>query len=71
MQRTNAKDMGIFLKQNFVNPSMEDFLLSLNITVTSQLGPWRPQSPAYGLFARSFIQAHIRENIKAAHHWTL
>ena len=29
----------------------------------------RLKSPAYRLFAQPFIQAHIKENIKAPRHW--
>ena len=29
----------------------------------------RPKSSAFELFAQSFIQAHIKENMKALHHW--
>ena len=42
-----------------------------NITVTSQWAPWRVKSPAYGLFAQSFVQLRIKENIKAPRHWPL
>ena len=32
---------------------------------------WRFKSPASRLFAQPFIQAQIKENIKAPHHWPL
>ena len=35
----------------------------------SQWLPWRLKSPLSRLFAQPFIQAHIKENIKAAHLW--
>ena len=40
-------------------------------TMTSKLAPWRLRSPASWLFIQSFIQAQIRENIKALRHWPL
>ena len=41
------------------------------ITVTSQWARWRLKSPASPLFAQPFIQAQIKENIKAPRHWAL
>ena len=41
------------------------------ITVTSQWPRWRLKSPASRLFILSFIQAQIKENIKAPRHWPL
>ena len=38
------------------------------ITMTSQWAPWCLKSPPSGLFAQPFVQAHIRENIKAPRH---
>ena len=32
---------------------------------------WRLKSPALRLFTQPFIQARIKENIKAPHHWPL
>ena len=32
---------------------------------------WRPNSPASRLFAQSFVEAQIKENIKAPRHWPL
>ena len=32
---------------------------------------WRLKSPASGLFAQPFVQAQIKENIKALRHWHL
>ena len=40
-----------------------------SITMTSQGAPWRLKSPASGLFSQPFVQAHIKENIKAPCHW--
>ena len=34
-------------------------------------GRWRLKSPAAPLFTQSFIQAQIKENIKAPRHWPL
>ena len=42
-----------------------------SITVTSQSALWRHKSPAPGLFAQLFVQAHIKENTKASHRWPL
>ena len=41
------------------------------ITVTSQWARWHLKSPASWLFSQTFIQAHIKENIKAPRHWSL
>ena len=45
--------------------------LSTNITVTSKWVRWHLKSPASPLFTQPFIQAQIKENIKAPHHWPL
>ena len=42
-----------------------------SITLTSQWPRWRLKSPASRLFTQSFIQAQIKENIKAPRHWPL
>ena len=41
-----------------------------DITVTSQWARWRLKSPASRLFTQAFIQAKIKENIKAPRHST-
>ena len=41
------------------------------ITVTSQWARRRLNSPASWLFAQPFVQAQIKENIKAPRHWPL
>ena len=41
------------------------------ITVTSWWGRWRLQSPASWWFAQPFVQAQIKQNIKALRHWPL
>ena len=41
------------------------------ITVVSQWTQWRVKSPAPRLFTHFFIQAQIKENIKAPRHWPL
>ena len=41
------------------------------ITVTSLWAQMRLKSPTSGLFAQPFIQAQIKENIKAPRHWPL
>ena len=45
--------------------------LHRHITVTSQRARWRLKSPASRLFTQPFIQAQIKENIKAPRHWPL
>ena len=44
---------------------------STYITLTSLWPQWRLKSPAWLLFTQSFIQALIKENIKAPRHWPL
>ena len=39
--------------------------------VTSWWGRWCLKSPASRLFTQPFVQAQIKEYIKAPHHWTL
>ena len=41
------------------------------ITVTSQWMWWPVNSPVSRLFAQSFVEAKIKENIKAPRHWPL
>ena len=41
------------------------------ITVTSQWAVWRLKSPASRICAQPFVQANIKENIKAPRHWSL
>ena len=36
-----------------------------------QNGQWRPKSAASQMFTQPFIQAQIKENIKAPRHWPL
>ena len=43
----------------------------VNVTVTSQWAPWSLKSTASGLFAKLFVHAHIKENIKIPRHWPL
>ena len=45
--------------------------VGLYITVTSQGVRWRDKSPASRLFIQPFVQAQIKENIKAPRHWPL
>ena len=45
--------------------------INLFITVTSQWARWRLKSPPSRLFTQPFIQAQIKENIKARRHWPL
>ena len=41
------------------------------ITMTSWWAPWRLKSPASRLLTQPFIQAKIKEKIKAPRHWPL
>ena len=43
----------------------------LPTTVTSYWARWRLKSPASPWFVQPFVQARIKENIKALHHWPL
>ena len=50
---------------------MKCLVTQFNITVTSKWARWRLKSPASPLFTQPFIQAQIKENIKAPRHWPL
>ena len=52
-------------RQNNVYPRRAEPILSL------QWALWRLKSPTPPLFAQSFLQAHIKEYIKAPDHWPL
>ena len=39
--------------------------------MTPQWLRWRLKSPAYQVFAQPFVQALLKENIKAPRHWPL
>ena len=41
------------------------------ITMTSWWARWRLKSPASRVFTQAFIQAQMKENIKAPRHWPL
>ena len=43
--------------------------ICMNIRMTSKWARWRLKSPASRLFIQAFIQAQIKENIKAPPHW--
>ena len=47
------------------------FTLKWCITMTSQWEWWRLKSPASRVFSQPFLQAQIKENIKAPRHWPL
>ena len=47
------------------------FILIHTIKMTSSRAGWRLRSPASRLFTQPFIQAQIKENIKAPGHWPL
>ena len=40
------------------------------ITVKSWLGRWRLKTPASWLFIQPFVEAQIKENIKAPYSWS-
>ena len=44
---------------------------TMDITVTWLLAQWRLKPPASRLFTQAFVQANIKENTKAPHHWPL
>ena len=46
-------------------------IYSLNITVTSHWARWCLKLPGHPLFAKLFVQAQIKENIKVPRHWAL
>ena len=43
----------------------------MHITMTSLWTRWRLKSPASPVFTQPFIQAQIKENVKAPRHWPL
>ena len=45
--------------------------ITIAITMTSKWARWRLKSPASRVFTQPFIQAQIKENIKAPRHWPL
>ena len=45
--------------------------IPIDVAVTSQWTLSRLKSPASQLFVQPFVQAHIKENIKALRHWPL
>ena len=51
---------------NWFPPCVEMFIIA-----TSWWARWRLKSPASRLFTQPFIQAQIKENIKAQRHWPL
>ena len=50
-------------------PFLLSFFLRVFITMTSQWARLRLKSPTSRLFTQRFIQAQIKENIKASRHW--
>ena len=50
-------------------PFLLSFFLLVFITMTSQWARLRLKSPTSRLFTQRFIQAQIKENIKAPRHW--
>ena len=62
------------LSLTMTKPSLPFSALSIHkrtIIVTSSWAQWRLKSSAYGLLAQPFVQAQIKENIKAPRHWPL
>ena len=60
--------------RSLVRPSVSYSLLypvMCRIIVTSSWTRWRLKSPGSPLFTQPFIQAQIKENIKAPRHWPL
>ena len=53
------------------NHLLDDVMAWARITVTSLWARWRIKSPASRFFTQPFIQAQIKENIKAQRHWHL
>ena len=45
--------------------------LYLHITMTLKWARWRLKSPTSRLFTQPYVQANIKENIKAPRHWPL
>ena len=56
---------------NTAKTQVVQILRPLIITVTSQWVQWRLKSSASRLFTQPFIQAQIKESIKAPRHWPL
>ena len=56
------------LKYSYQNDAWEYSTYKVNITMTSR---WRLKLPASRLFTQAFIQAQIKENIKAPRHGPL
>ena len=52
-------------------PGRGDWTEFKNITVTSWWARWPLKSPASRLITQPFVQAQIKENIKAPRHWPL
>ena len=48
-----------------------EFSMECIIAVTSKWARWRLKSSALRLFTQPFIQAQVKENIKAPRHWSL
>ena len=57
--------------QVYLRPAITLDKSQLYTTMTSQWAWWRLKSPASWLFTQPFVQAQIKENIKAARHWPL
>ena len=53
------------------NYSSYPYFIKFLITVSPYWARWRLKSSASPLFTQPFLQAHIKENIKAPRHWPL
>ena len=64
---------GSWYQAIMIHVSRLAFIRTINsaITMTSSWARWRLESPASRLFTQAFIQAQIKENIKALRHWPL
>ena len=70
-QRVMFRGTYVGVAQVFVQPQGPVNLIILHITVTSEKVRWRLKSSASRLFIQLFVQAQIKENIKAPRHWPL
>ena len=67
----NAHENSVCKMTNWCWPEHVNVILGLNSTVTSPWMRWRLKSPALRVLTQPFIQAQIKENIKAPCHWPL
>ena len=65
------KVFSVFMFITLGRTSIRVVLSPTLITVTPQWVQWHLKSPVSRLFTQLFIQAQIKENVKAPHHWPL